>query len=1625
MDGATASAVPEGAGVAKVADGTHIVSTNDRANDATVNGSPAAGSPDHAFLPSPEDWRKGGPLGVGAFLELAVSLAEDLKRVHDSGRLRSDVDPTRVAIPQSLAYMAPEETGRMNRAVDRRADLYALGATYYRILTGSPPFSSGDPVDLVHAHLARAPVPPCQVDTAVPPLISAVVLKLLAKMPEARYQTADSLIADLRDAKRRLETTGAIAPFELGLLDLQRQMPLPEHLVGREREVAALKAAFDEARVSGPRLVLVRGVAGIGKSALVSALRTHASDKGARFVQGKAEMGSGNAPLAPLAAALRQLVLGILGEDPDERAAVRERLREALGPSGDVIAELVPELEQLLGAQPPLPALGPLQTGNRFRLTVTAFLSAVASRDRPLVLFVDDLQRADLPSVRLVRSLARTSDLGSVLLVGALRPVAAPHPLAGELGEMETASAGARTIDLGPLGASDVAALCCETLRCSADRGDALGAVAHRKTAGNPFFLMRFLRFLQQSGHLWWNGTEARWDWDLARVEQVRITENVVDLLIDALQRLPEATRAVLQVAACIGDTFSLALLAHLLREPAVVTVNRLWTALREGFVQPLEASLSALETGPRYQFAHDRVQQAVYSLLSEEERAAIHLRVGRGLLEGAGYDERARSLFRAVDQLNLGAHLVSDESERRRLLELNERAATRARGASAYAAGLGYLQRAIALLPPPAWEAHHDLAFALHRDAAECAYFAGDTVTAEELMETAARHAQSRLEKASLCDIRVVACTIRVDYPEAIRHGREALRLFGLDLPDAGTAGAALAEVRAAQASLREHPLGELLFAREMLGPDLLACVRVLSNLFAPTYIARQDLYPFVVTRMVRLSLEHGNTVESSSAYTAYGIILASMTGDYATGHALGRLGVELSRRLGNPVYQCRAIGLFAAFMNHWREPIASSAPLLREAIATGTQSGELQYGNYWGTSLVKNLFHRGVELVQVLAEVERVMERARKHGVRAGIDWQLPCRQAIRCLRGQTRERLGFDDEEFDERAYLASVADNPLATGLYHILGLETAYLLGNHELALKRAAAASPHLVSQRGSPTLVEHNFYTSLARAARCDGATAAEKEAAAADIETSQRTLANWAGNCPENFRHKWLLVEAEVARLRGHPWDAARLYDEAIDGARQQRFVQDEAIAHEAAGRFYRKSGRERIALLYLSSAARAYASWGATAKVRALEEELPALTEGGYASSPHPEPNAAGGLDLLSILRGSETIASEVVLDRLLEKLLEVCLESAGAERGLFFLDGPRGLSLCAGAAVTGPSTVEVLPVSSLTEIPTGPVERVRSTGAALVLPDAMHQGPVASDPYVVKHAVRSLMALPIRRKTRVVGVLYLENNLATSVFSPDRVRVLQLLSSQMAISLEIAQLFEKLTSEIEGRKRAEAVARDATRLRDDFLASASHELRTPLTSLQLVIQGLLRAREGAAAPSADKLALAERQVQRLNALVEQLLDASRVCEGRAALALEAFDMSAQVQRILARMRPEIERSGSSVTLHADSPVHGRWDPSRIDQLVSSLLSNAITFGAGRPIDVAVDQNPRERVGAHPGPRPGGGHPRRAPRDDRRSARACDVRASVRRSRSGLVRRRAHRRGTRGATHGRERA
>jgi predicted ATPase/signal transduction histidine kinase len=1395
-------------------------------------------------------WLRRRPLGIDAFLPRAIQLADTVAGLHGKRVIHRDLDPTNVVVSEdgerltiidfalatsvagaegsvaagdregTLRAISPEQTGRLGRPVDHRADLYALGAIFYEMLAGRPPFSAADPVELVHAHLARAPAPLAEIRPEVPRVLGDVVLKLLAKMPEQRYQSAEALAADLREIERRARASAVIEPFELGRIDLERELAAPGRLYGREREIDQLSAAFERVTEGASEVCLVTGGAGVGKSSLVREILGVASARGARCLVAKFGELRGNAPYAPVVEATRDLVRA-LAREPGA-AAWRSRIREALDSSASVLAALVPEIADLLGVAAPAPGM---EAERRFPFAFQRFVQALASGEGPVVLFLDDLQWADAASLRLLHVLA-VPETRRLLLVGALRDGAEAPALASTVAALQGAAIPVRRISLSPLDLDALTALAADTLREAPDRVRPLAAVLQQKTAGNPFFVARFLRHLQRSGLLAFDHDRGAWDWDERRIAAAPVTENVAALMVETIRTLPAETQRALEMAACLPERIELDLLAAVSGTPVDDTARALWSALREGLLVP--------EVGPRppaasggdpcgaegappsavYRFAHDRVREAAYSLLSADERRRVHLAAGWKL-----HERGAARLFDAVDQLDRGVDRVVAPEERLAIADLYLAAARGARTSSAFAQALFYASRGLDLLPPDAPRSHHALWFALSCEAAEGAYLTGDFAATEARIAAALPRAASRGEELELWCLRLVARAVAQDPGGAIRWGREALARFGLALPEAEDAArAARADLGRVEAELGRRAGEDLTAAPAAKDPDVIACLRLLSKLTAPAWIGvEQGLFSFVVTRMVDLSLRHGITPESGGAFVRFGMILGEARDDFASGYAVSQEGLTLARRRGDARQECRAAFAFAFHMSHWKDPFRVTDALYRRAAAAAFASGELEYAAFSRQYAATHRFVMGAELDQVALDVEDALGFARKIEHHNAIQSLELLRQAVRRLQGRTRG-TGFDDDTFDAACFLAEVErTEPALRCRYEIHALQIAYLFGDVAGARARSVAAAAHLDAARGTVVIPEHNVYTSLALAASCDGATGEERRALLVEIAANQRRLGRWAKSCPENYRHKHRLVAAEVARIEGRPLDEALdLYEQAIEGARREGCLQDEALARELAGRCLHARGRRTTASFHLRAAIQAYARWGATAKVQALEEEFRGLLAGPEAAPAEVDAGGGAALDVISLLKATETVASEVVPERLLSKLMEICLEAAGARRAALVLDEGGAHVVRATAAVSEPVAIEPTPLGEA-DLPRSLVEDVFARGEPVVLAHAARQGRFAADPYVARRGSKSALAVPLRKQARTVGVLYLENDLATHAFTAGRARVLELLSSGIAVAIENSLLFERLTVEIGERARAEQGLR--------FLAEAS--------------------------------------------------------------------------------------------------------------------------------------------------------------------------------------------------------
>ncbi len=1378
----------------------------------------------------------GQPLGITEFLRIAISLAEALRQVHAGGLIHKDIKPANVLVdvtrgrawftgfgiasrlprehpkPEppdeiagTLAYMAPEQTGRMNRSIDARSDLYSLGVTFYEMLTGMLPFTASDPMEWVHCHIARRPLAPSEQVTGLPAQLSTIIMKLLAKTAEERYQTAAGVEADLRRCLEAWELQGRVDSFPLGTRDMSDRLLIPERLYGREREIETLLGCFERVAARGTtELVLVSGFSGIGKSSVVHELHKVLVAPRGQFESGKFDQYRRDIPYATLAQAFQSLVRSLLSQSEAQLDRWRESFSEALGSNAQLIVNLVPELELIIGKQPIVPDFPPQDAKSRFQMVLRRFLGVFARKEHPLALFLDDLQWLDSATLDVLEHLATHPEVRYLLLVGAYRDneVGPSHPLMRTLGAIRETDARVHEIVLAPLGLSDVGRLISDALRCEPERARSLAHLVQEKTGGNPFFTIQFLIALADEGLLGFDSVAAGWVWDINRIRAKNYTDNIVDLMVQRLRRLPVATQDALKYLGCLGNMAEIGTLIIACQQTEDAVHSALREAVRAGLI---------VHQGDNYKFLHDRIQQAAYSLIPDEHRAHLHVGLGRVLLKSLTTNELAEQLFDVANQFNRGAALLVDRTEKADVATLNLRAGQKAKAAAAYGSARTFFASGIALLDESDWHIYHELAFSLSLDNAECELLCGGMEKAAKLILELLRRAASDFEFAEASCLKINLHALTGEHPLAIDSALACLRLFGIDLPAHPTPDQVRTEYETVRHILGGRKLESLIDLPLMNDPKIKTAMRVLSVLAGPATFTDFQLFCLLACRMVNISIEHGMSGAAAYAYACLGSVLGPHFHRYREGHRLARLACDLVEKHGFSAYDAKvthAMGL-AAF---WTEPLTSVIELRRVATRTASEKGDLTFACYGMHQSITILLMRNDPLDAVWRESEMALDFARKAKFRDVVDLIMSQQRFISNLQGRDTALFTAADERFDEAAFEARLAAerSPTKICLYWIRELKARYLSGDYAQALPASDNAMALLRISAVQLQLFDYYYYTALTVAALYEELSADQQAGWRERLTAHQQQLREWADNYPPTFCDKHALVSAEVARIEGRDGDAMRLYEQAIQSARENGFVQNEGVAHEVAARFYSARGVQSIARAYLRDARQCYLRWGALGKVRQLDRSHPWLHEESASSVQNPTIDAPiAQLDVGTVVKASQAVSSEIELGKLIETLMRIAVEHAGAERGLLILFTGQEQQIAA-EATTRRGHIEVT-VGNSAVTPAALIEAVLHTAArtrsSVILDDASARIPFCTDAYVRQKHARSVLCLPLVKQGKLVGALYLENNLAPSVFTSPKLAVLELLASQAAISLENVRLYDKLRAENSERRRAE--------------------------------------------------------------------------------------------------------------------------------------------------------------------------------------------------------------------------
>ncbi len=1407
-------------------------------------------------------------MDLAVFLRLAIRISDILSVIHHRHIMHKGINPSNIVwnpetdqlkiidfgiatelsreqpeirnpnvLEGTLAYMSPEQTGRMNRAMDYRTDLYSLGATFYHLLTGQLPFQARDAMELVHCHLAKMPVAPCDLPgiasinggkmPAIPGILSDIVMKLLAKNAEDRYQSAYGLKADLEYCLAHLQGLQNLEGFTVAQHDISERFQIPQKLYGREQEINTLLTAFERVGQGATELTLVAGYAGIGKSALIHEVHMPVVEKRGYFVSGKFDQFTRDIPYSALIQTFQGLMRQLLSEPEDNIAWWKETLLKALGPNGQVIIDVIPDVELIIGKQPEAPELPPNQAQNRFNYVFQNFVRTCAAAEHPLVIFLDDLQWADSSSFNLLELFMTDPNIQFMLIVGAYRDneVSDAHPLMFTLRDIQKAGVVINTIPLTPLALEHVTHLITDTLQSNSEMCIPLAELCLQKTGGNPFFLRQFLQALYEDGFLTLDVNRRTWTWNLDAIQQQEMTDNVVELMTRKIQKLPEETQHVLQLAACIGNQFDLQTVSMVYEHAPAMTLRHLWDALQEDLISVISGQLPVISQGESlltdgtplntgFRFLHDRIQRAAYTLLGEADRQKAHVTIGRALLTNTPEADQEERMFEIVNHLNHGCTLITTSSEKTRLAELNLKAGRRAKASTAYQPAYRYLQHGLHCLDTDCWQRQYQLTLTLYEETAEAAYLSGDFDTMEELAAVVLRQTRAVLETITVYEIQIQASIARNRAIDALRIGSGILRRLGVRLSEKpGKVSLIYEFLKVKLALLGTSSIEALLDMPDIQDPQIVAIIRIMNLMGSAAYAAVPALIPILSLKANYFSIRYGHTPTSPYGFAGLAMILCGGVGDIETGCRFGQLALTLQAQVKGKELETRMAFLVHAFVRPWKEHVRHVLQPLLDTYRIGMDIGDFEFAGHASSNYTRLSLFTGDNLSQLAGEMQQFSHVMAQFRQEIPLHCHNLFRQAALNLIGHAQLPTRLVGESYDEEKMipLYQHAKNHALLSSTYVLKVILCYLFQEYSQAVQQASIAEQYLDGMIGSYYMTLFYFYDSLTRLALWNDLSGSERRRTLKKVTANQKKMKKWARHAPMNHLHKWQLVEAERTRALGKECEAMNYYENAIAGAREYKYTNEEALANELAAKFHLRKGRGQIARIYMRKARYCYLTWGAQAKVTHLDDTYPGLltaTDGRsfdfaqdrregsirLTKTSTSTVNGDGTLDLSTLMKASRAISGEMVLADLLKKMMQIVIENAGAQKGFLLLENKEIWSIEAEGAVASADVqvLQSLPIAS--NLPGLIVQFVTRTLEPVVLHDATRAGNFTHDSYIVQHHPQSILCFPLLNQGILTGMLYLENNLTPGAFTPERVEVLDLLSSQMAISIENARLYE---------------------------------------------------------------------------------------------------------------------------------------------------------------------------------------------------------------------------------------
>ncbi|WP_392531508.1 AAA family ATPase [Nostoc sp. C117] len=1474
-----------------------------------------------------EKEKKEKTISLNDFFDIAIKIVPILEALHRNRIIHKDIKPANILINPTtgeiklidfsiatllpreiqfitnpnvlegtLAYISPEQTGRMNRGIDYRTDFYSLGVTFFELLTGQLPFTTKDPMELVYSHIAKQPLNASRVNSNIPPILSDIISKLMAKNAEDRYQSVSGLKHDLEVCQRQWQETKNIVPFKLGDRDISDRFIIPEKLYGRQSEVQTLLAAFervanppnsharsyspgtlkadklaDKGRFTGVEMILVAGFSGIGKTAVVNEVHKPIVKQRSYFIKGKFDQFQRDIPFSGLVQAFRDLIGQILSENDAQVEQWKAKILWGLGTQIQVIIDVIPELEQITGKQPLVTELSGSAAQNRFNLLFQKFIQIFTTKEHPLVIFIDDLQWADTASLKLIQLLMCESTLSylsedpkeidetprGLLLIGSYRDneVSKAHPLSLTLQEIEKAGARISTITLAPLNQGDLNHLIADTLHCPELVAVPLTQMVFAKTKGNPFFSIQFLKSLSDEGLIVLNFDVGYWQYDISKIKELALTDDVVEFIAHQIEKLPINTQKVLKLGACIGNQFDLKNLAIVHEKSVVDTASDLWQALLDGLILPQNeiCNISPKDNNhqeliihgrestqsasfnlqlTKYKFVHDRVQQAAYSLIPEEQKKPIHLKIGLLLLSNIPVPEQEQRIFELVNQFNIAVEFISHQAKRDELAQMNLIAGRKALASTAYPAAVKYLTTGIQLLADDSWETKHDLTLALYETATEAAYLAGKFEQMEQLAEVVLLR-KPILEKVKVYEVKIQAYGAQNQALEAVNTTLIFLKLLGVEFPEHPNQSDIQLAMAELTSNLNEGHIEDLINLPEMREASHMATMRILSTGASVAYAVAPELFLLITLKLINLSLKHGNTPLSAYAYVNYGLILCGVVGDIESGYQFGKLAVSLVDKLNAKEVKAKILLIFYTGIWHWKQHTKETLKPLLEGYYIGLETGDLEFAAYCLNAYCYSAYFIGRELTGLEREMATYSNAIKQMQQETVFNWSNIYRQSALNLLGSVPHPCSLIGEVYNENKMLVLHLEANDGTGIFYLYvrKLHLCFLFEEFYQAIENSNLAEKYLYGGTAQLVTPLFYFYDSLARLAVYPDVSHLEQKSILDKVQTNQEKMKDWADRAPMNYLHKYYLVEAERYRIGCQYIEAIELYDRAISLAKENEYIHEEALAQELTAKFYLEWGKHNIAQTYLTDAYYSYVTWGAVAKIDDLAKRYPQLLApiflqeklklNIYSSQQTTSVNnvslstfsnqqtligsktsISDSLDLAAFIKASQALSGEIELERLLSTLMEVLIENAGASKCALILGDNDTLPLTVMAVCSSSNfeyTYTEFPSISLElsyDVPIALINYVKRTKEIFVTDDAMSVAFLAVDSYIICEEPKSLFSIPIINQGKFIGILYLENNLTTGAFTRDRVEILKLLTTQAAISLENAILYKNL-------------------------------------------------------------------------------------------------------------------------------------------------------------------------------------------------------------------------------------